>query len=224
MATVGVCHIFWKSVAAVALGIFIGLPLTETISNIPEFDNAIPDITVGKTSETGDGELNLTLNLQHLTPIPTVAPTAIPKPTPEPELNANVYDIPDYPGRKSYMSYTSFKTNSKQAQLQQQAVTDANGLRVINGRYCIAIGTRFGTAIGQNVDLLLENGTVIPCIVGDLKAVGDTDSTNTFSLNGCCSEFIVDKDVLDSKSKTMGDVSYLNSTWQSPVKQIMVWR
>lgn len=133
------------------------------------------------------------------------------------------YDIPEYSGKKTYMSYTTFKADSKQQELQDMAETDPNGIRAVSGRYCIAIGSRFDAPIGQYVDLLLHNGLVIPCVVGDLKSDKDTDSTNTFSPNGCCSEFIVNMTDINNKCKSMGDMSYLIEAWQSPVKQIIVY-
>lgn len=63
----------------------------------------------------------------------------------------------------------------------------------------IAVGSRFGTVPGQYIDLILENGIVIPCIMGDLKADEDTDLTHTFTYHsGCCSEFIIDANTIRS--------------------------
>ena len=206
MATVRICDLLWRSAATIVLAMPILLALPQTIS--PDTGYQLPNITVENAFEEGDTELNLTLEVETI----------------ELPQNKTEYDIPDYPGKKSFMPYNLFGRNSKQYQLQQRAVTDENGLQVVDGRYCIAIGTRFEAVIGQYVDLVLANGVVIPCIVGDIKAVKDTDSTNTFSKNGCCSEFIVNMEKLTAKSKRMGDISYINELWKSPVQKIIVWR
>lgn len=127
------------------------------------------------------------------------------------------YDIPANSGFKTYMSYDVFSSSSSQGALQQLAVTDAEGIRVVNGRYCIAIGTRFESEIGQYVDLILANGVIIPCIVGDKKAAQHTDASNTFSPNGCCSEFIVDINLIKDEVKQRGNMSYNRAEWDSRV-------
>lgn len=137
-----------------------------------------------------------------------------------------LYSIPNNSGFKSYMSYKAITSpNSLQYKLQSTyAYTGNYGIRQVNGRYCVAIGTFSNASIGSYIDVILENGTVIPCIVGDFKAPVHTDSSNIITLhNGCVTEFIVDKDNLHSTSKKMGDVSYCESGWKSPVKSIKVY-
>lgn len=107
------------------------------------------------------------------------------------------YDIPNNNGFKSYMSYDAITSkSSKQYILQKDyAYTGKYGIRQINGRYCVAIGTSFKVEVGTYFDILLENGTIIPCIVGDIKADIDTEDNNIVTTsNGCVSEFIVDRD------------------------------
>ena len=141
-------------------------------------------------------------------------------------VNSQVYDIPPYPGVKKWMGYKSFGRGTKQYKLQQYCITDGFGLRSVDGLYAIAIGSRFGTKIGQRIDLVLENGTVIPCVMGDQKADRHTDATNTFSnttRNLCCSEFIVDTRMLDNQAAFRGDTSFICDIWQSPVTKIIVY-
>lgn len=136
------------------------------------------------------------------------------------------YTIPSNSGFKSYMSYKSITSKSSyQYKLQSQyAYTGNYGIRQVNGRYCIAIGTFSTASVGTYVDLILENGTVIPCIVGDFKAPVHTDSSNIVTLhNGCVSEFIVDINNLHSTAKRMGNVSYCEDSWKSPVKEMKVY-
>ena len=128
-------------------------------------------------------------------------------------------------GIKSYMPYTAITAkNSPQYKLQCQAHTGNYGIRMVGDRYCVALGSYYTTTIGQKFDLVLENGTIIPCILGDQKANKDTNSTNQItSHNGCMSEFIVDSRALNSNAKRMGDISYCNETWKSPVKQVILY-
>lgn len=143
-------------------------------------------------------------------------------------INKNVFrefTIPEYPGFKSYMDYRSVNipTAIQYKLLTIHGYTD-NGFRKVNGRYCIAVGSYFNTSIGQYIDLILENGVVIQCIMGDLKADVHTDKTNMFtSLNTCCSEFIVDVNSLDSYVAKTGNISNASPSWNSPVKYIRVY-
>ena len=143
-------------------------------------------------------------------------------------INKNVFrefTIPDYPGFKSYMDYRSVNipTAIQYKLLTIHGYTD-NGFRKVNGRYCIAVGSYFNTSIGQYIDLILENGVVIQCIMGDLKADVHTDKTNMFtSLNTCCSEFIVDTKSLDPYVAKTGNISNSSPSWNSPVKYIRVY-
>lgn len=141
------------------------------------------------------------------------------------KCNYTKYDIPKNRGFKSYMSYTAIKNKeSKQYKLQQQCYTGEYGIRMIKGRYCIAIGTYFKANIGDYVDLILENGTKIPCIVGDIKADVHTKSDNiTTKSNGCVSEFIIDLKKLDKRAKKSGNMSSICEEWDSPVESFYIY-
>lgn len=132
------------------------------------------------------------------------------------------YILPENRGFKSYMDYEAItSTASKQYRMQKFAKTNYRGLRMIEDRYLIAVGTMFGASVGQLVTLTLENGSVIECIVGDIKADKDTDDMNLFTLrNGCCSEFIVETSALPYETRTSGDVSKMYTNWNSPVYSV----
>lgn len=119
------------------------------------------------------------------------------------------YSVPSGSSFKTYMSYKAITNeNSNQYKLQQSCSTDENGLRMYDGRYTVAVGTYFTNKIGTKLDVYLDNGTVLPCITGDIKANKDTDATNQFcEINGNVLEFIVDTKTLDKKAKAMGDIS-----------------
>lgn len=136
------------------------------------------------------------------------------------------YPVPDNSGFKSYMPYDAITTKtSRQYELQKYyAYTGNYGIRMIHNRYCIALGTHFNTKIGTYVDLVLENGEVISCIVAEIKSDNHTDSNNIMTLhNGCVTEFLVDKKIMNKSAKRDGDISSCSSAWESPVTEVRVY-
>ena len=112
---------------------------------------------------------------------------------------------------KSYMPYTTITNEaSKQLELQQQAYTDSNGLRCIDNRPMIAVGTGWGVSVGDIVLVTCENNNSFEAIIGDIKDNVDTNADNkTTSDNNCRCEFIVDMDKLNSHIKISGNVAVL---------------
>ena len=139
-------------------------------------------------------------------------------------LKKEYHLINGHNGMKTFMSYTAItdKTSNQYA-LQQMAYTDEMGFRKINNRYCVAIGTAFEASVGQIFNVELDNGTMIPCIVGDIKDDRDTDASNVFTSQGCCLEFIVDIPRLDGIIKTLGDCSSRCDEWNSPCFQYVIY-
>ena len=133
-------------------------------------------------------------------------------------------DAPKTDTIKSYMSYRAITSkSSRQYKLQESlAYTDENGLRMVNGRYCVALGSYYTTTIGQWVDIELENGETIHGILADCKSNNHTDSTNRICFDGSVVEFVVDTKTLDKTAKKMGDISYLNN-WNAKVVSIKVY-
>lgn len=130
------------------------------------------------------------------------------------------YPITDGNTTKTVLPYKAFGKNTNQAKLQSLCQTNEVGLRVYDGRFTIAVGTYFNTAIGQYFDLVLENGTVIPCIMGDLKADIHTDSRGLFTeASGCMTEFIVDRTYLPNKNSA----TYCYEAWNSKVINVVVY-
>lgn len=134
------------------------------------------------------------------------------------------YDVPSNNGIKSYMDYRTITyKESKQYKLQENALTENNGIRMVNGRYCIALGSYYTTEIGQYVDVKLENGNVINAILADCKDNNHTDATNRIHKeDSSVVEFVIDKDVMDNEVLTKGDVSHINN-WDSKVVNIRVY-
>ena len=128
-----------------------------------------------------------------------------------------------YYGQKAYENYSAItNTLTPHYALEQVAHTDDHGFRIYDNRYLIAIGTYFKAPVGTYIDVELQNGVVIPCIVGDIKADVDTEDNNVYSLScGCATEFIVDGWKIDPFTK--GDVSSVYEEWDSPVIHIIVY-
>jgi len=131
---------------------------------------------------------------------------------------------PSNSGFKSYMYSNAITSKSSiQYKLKQYSYVGTYGIMQIDGRYSVALGTGWGAKVGDYFDLVLANGTTIPCIVGDIKADRDTQSNNIITkYNGCLSEFIVSKS-LDSSARKMGDVSYCNKSWRSKTVAIRLY-
>lgn len=135
----------------------------------------------------------------------------------------NAGSIESYNGFKTFES-TSKITRGKAGWLNRASTTNQNGFQIINQRYLVAVGTHFNIQIGQYFDLVLKNGTVIPCIMGDTKADQDTDNQNIFTVNSkCMSEFIVTTSRLPGNIKSSGDVSSLMNEWNSPVSEVIIY-
>ncbi len=136
----------------------------------------------------------------------------------------NIVSIPSYSGFKSFESYKAISDNSSaQARLQSYCYTSKLGIRAINDRYLVAVGTGVGAEVGRYINLVLENSTKITCIVGDIKDNSHTDANNLITVHSnCASEFIVDINALETYVQNQGDISYARPEWNSPVTYIEV--
>ena len=180
----------------------------------------------------------VTITPEQTTEVTTTAETTVTEPEPEkPPVQSVIngemlYDTeyveyqlpdnPDYHGFKSYEPYDLITAQSVQLCLQQEAVTDVNGFRLLDNRYLVAVGTFCNAPCGTYIDLLLENGVLIPCIVGDIKADVHTDETNTYTMaTMCASEFIIDDTI--SPAAWYGDVSMVYEEWRGKVVGVRVY-
>lgn len=109
---------------------------------------------------------------------------------------------------KSYMSYRAISsTGSPQYKLQAEAYTDsATGVRMVDGRYCIAVGPKIATKIGTKLELIYKSGKRVPAIVADQKA-GTIDGYR--HPDGSAVEFVIDNSALPRCARLMGDMSAL---------------
>lgn len=195
-----------------------------------------------------DGIPTATLNYTQETPTPTqkpeeFAPTETPTPR-TPSLKGYNEGIPGtYDAgpngthtRKPYTAYTCYNMErSAQYQLQKIAETDERtGIRVVRDaegqkRYCIALGTAWagGTQkdIGRCVEIVMQNGAVLHCVLADVKKVEDTiDSACMYGLtNNDLIEFIVSTKALPATAKTSGDCSYCGDEFSGEAVRIVVY-
>ncbi|MEG0898314.1 MAG: hypothetical protein RSF40_01210 [Oscillospiraceae bacterium] len=126
---------------------------------------------------------------------------------------------------KAFMDYgTITDRNSTQWEMQQQAHTDENGLRKIDDKYCVAMGTYYADTCGEEFVVELDTGEEFVVVVSDVKMPIHTDETNRYTTlkhkkktvhndNGQAMvnvvEFIVDADCLPDIVKTSGTISSL---------------
>ncbi len=79
----------------------------------------------------------------------------------------------DYPGGNIGSEWNHA---SKQYELWLEAdglhSFDSDGFGVVNGRYVVAVTNKHGD-IGDFFDVVLEDGTIIPCVIGDIKCKDD---------------------------------------------------
>ena len=140
------------------------------------------------------------------------------------QAETRVVEIPNHSGMKTWMPHHLFAKRTNQYVLQQYANTDKYGFRYINERYIVAVGTGANVDVGQYIDIVLENGEIIPAIIGDIKADNDTDDSNLTTVHsGCVCEFIVEKKALQSNIKRSGDVSTFTETWDYPIVEFIVY-
>ena len=150
------------------------------------------------------------------------------KPKNEAEILGNYieYIAPSGHHPKTFMDWDCITSpSSKQYQLKQSSYVGNYGIIMNGERYCVALGSGFIPCVGTKFDLILANGTVIPCIAGDMKADQHTDSNNKItSHDGSIAEFIVNTSSLVSDARRMGDISYSCDSWNSEIAKIRVYK
>lgn len=135
-------------------------------------------------------------------------------------------ELEGYNGKKTYEPYTTITSvNSWQYKLQQKAYTNEDGFRMINGRYMIATGSGVSHDIGRYIDIVLENGTVIPCVIGDAKDDENTDQEFHIMTkkSHCVSEFLVDTSVMNPDLQLSGNMSNYREEWNSKVVKFILY-
>ena len=127
------------------------------------------------------------------------------------------YSVPNGEGvcksyKKTWMDYRKItcKTSDQYAlQQSEECYTDpVTGIRMVGDRYCIAMGTGYASEIGTKINLIMENGSVVKCILGDVKADCHTDETNRYqAFDGSVAEMIIDGEVFESTAQYPEELS-----------------
>ena len=116
----------------------------------------------------------------------------------------------------TYMGWQCItSTTSTQYKLREKAGMkfDDEGFGKINGRYVIACTTTYGT-VGDYIDFYQEDGTIIPCIIGDIKNQNDAGCNKWGHENGTCIiEFVVNKDTWYSSGHANPGTSNCHPEW-----------
>ena len=107
--------------------------------------------------------------------------------------------IPDGLGKvHTYMGWQIVKKEgTPQYRLRDAAGMnfDSEGFGIIDGRYVVSVTSTIGK-IGDYIDVVQEDGSIIHCIIGYNKNQKDDDCNEWGHLNGqCVVEFVVDKDM-----------------------------
>ncbi len=113
------------------------------------------------------------------------------------EKDAVRYDIPSGLGSiHTYMGWQKVTDRRSQQWAFKKAAGmtfDPEGFGVVDNRYVVACTSTYGN-IGDYVDFYQEDGTVIPCIIGDFKNQNDPGCNAYGHMDGdCIIEFVVDQ-------------------------------
>ena len=134
-------------------------------------------------------------------------------------------DVPSNNSFKSYMDADTITSrNTDQYKLKAKYVLDPQtGIWTVDGRYCIAVGSYYTQSIGTYVDVVMENGNVLQCILGECKRNRDTDHTNRQNPNGSVVEFIVNTSSIPSMVRKMGNCSYACEEMGGEIQSIIAY-
>lgn len=165
------------------------------------------------------------------TPMPTFAPT--PTPTPIPSVRKDVGANHTF---KPYTRHFVYDVKgTAQCKLQSVAYTDERtGIRVVDDplgepRYCVALGTYWCGGhpqhIGRCVDVYMANGSVLKCVLADVKRTEDTiNAGNRYgAVNHDVLEFIVDGKALPDAVKYYGNVSKAGKEFEGDALYMIVY-
>lgn len=134
-------------------------------------------------------------------------------------------DVPSNNSFKSYMDADTITSiNTDQYKLKAKYIIDEQtGIWTVDERYCIAVGSYYTQSIGTYIDVVMENGSTLHCILGECKRNRDTDYTNRQNTNGSVVEFIVNTSSMPSMVRKMGNCSYACEEMKGEIKSIIVY-
>lgn len=130
--------------------------------------------------------------------------------------------VPDGLGKiHSYMGWQCISSRtSEQYKLIESAGMqfDSDGFGKIGDRYVVATTLTFGN-VGDFIDVVQDDGTIIKCIIGDIKSQHDAGCNMWGHNDGqCVVEFVVDKSSWYGTNKTV--VCY-HPEWRQTIEKIV---
>jgi len=162
---------------------------------------------------------------------PSPSPTVTPTPTPSP-IPYVVKEVDKGHPFKPFTGYWAYNLKgSAQHKLQKVARTDERtGIRVVTDpygveRYCVALGTFWAGGhpehIGRCLDVVMVNGSVLPCVLADVKRQEDAKGNKYGRINNDVLEFIVDERYLPSG--VYGDMQRAGAEFEGDVKEMIIY-
>lgn len=111
-------------------------------------------------------------------------------------------EIPIAFGESATKTYMPWRMVTNKQSIQYYVLRDGEaytdeetGFRMVGDRVCIAMGTGYDYSPGDFINVNMESGETIHCILGDMKADVDTDDQNLYQKeDGSVVEIIVDYD------------------------------
>lgn len=98
---------------------------------------------------------------------------------------------------------------------------DNEGFAKIGDRYVVATTTTFGN-VGDFIDVYQEDGTVIKCVIGDIKSQSDAGCTKWGHNNGqCVVEFVVDRSKWYSPMHVNPGTSSCHPEWNMNITKVV---
>lgn len=167
-----------------------------------------------------------------MTPSPTFTPTPSPSPSPTPTPVPEGKAVEKGHAFKPYTGYWAYNLKgSAQHSLQKVCYSAENGIRVAVDsfgveRYCVALGTFWAGGhpqdIGRCLDVYMINGSILHCVLADVKRQEDAKGNKYGRINNDLLEFIVDEKLLNKAVKECGNVSKAGAEFEGDAWQIVV--
>lgn len=140
-------------------------------------------------------------------------------------VEGNVINLP--PGLGSALPFMGWQCitskSSTQYKLREAAGMnfDENGFGIIGDRYVVATTSTFGN-VGDYIDVVQEDGTIIKCIIGDIKNQNDAGCNKWGHMDGqAVVEFIVDKSTWYPDGESLKRVTEFHPEWSQNITQII---
>lgn len=165
---------------------------------------------------------------------------------PSPILNGDTFDFTNCPYDSFCYTYMAWQlvTSKSSAQYQWRDkhfpswvntktggdpnAFNTEGFGIVNGRYVIATTHKNDggfAEVGQALDVYLEDGTILYCVVGDIKSSGDPDWTPWGHIKGTSAntiEFIVDYNSWYNVGHANPGTAGCHPEWKQKITKIVV--